>query len=233
MSKKKEYLEESDENPAFSNFQIPVQDKAANRTACSAFESTKDNTPISDKVCASPAMDVNVESGSQKKSEIIPNQSAENTTLLVSTSDISQPKYMSSDSLGFKLLEQSFRSSAPSSLSSESEIDSRTASKLDNYVSVPSESKKIFESDGVLTQKGQDGVSAVIDIKQISTCVSEDLCSEASEMVVMGMGSNSKETVLQHITEYRSPLEHFHSKRQGIVLKVGTTQVIACVLRAE
>lgn len=230
MSKKKEYLEDNDRNPAFNDFQIPVQDKTAVRATHNTLESTKDSTIISNRVCASSSVDVTIRSGSQK-SKIIPNQSTENATVLVSKSDVSQPKYVSSDPLSFKLLEQSSRSSAPLSLSAVSETDGSTASEADNYVSVPSKSKKGFESVGVLTGKGQRGVSTVIDIKQISTGVSEDVCSEASEMMVMGMGSSSKDIVLQHITEYRSPLEHFHSKRQGIVLKVGTTQVIACISR--
>jgi hypothetical protein len=33
---------------------------------------------------------------------------------------------------------------------------------------------------------------------------------------------SSKETVVEHLADYRSPLEHFHSKRQGIELEFGT-----------
>ncbi|XP_021920167.1 uncharacterized protein LOC110830068 isoform X2 [Zootermopsis nevadensis] len=214
MSKKKEYLEDSDENQAIINFQMPVQDKTTVRKACIAYEGTEDNTQISNTVCASPALDVNEESGLQKI-KIVPSQSTENSTMLVTKSDISQPKYMScSDTLGFKLLEQPFAFSVPSS-SAESKIDGSAASKSDKYVSVPSKS----ESDCVLTEKDQNGVSTMSDVKEISTGVSEDLRSEATEIMVMGMSSSSKETVLQHIAKYRSPLEHLHSKRQGIILQ--------------
>jgi hypothetical protein len=227
ISKKKDYSEDNDEIPAYSNFQIPVQDNTEIRTASSALDSTKDNTQIYNKVCASPVVDVNAESDSQKN-EVIPFQFTENTTALVSKTDLSQPECTSSDSQGFKLSEQPFMSLAPLSLSAESGIGDGTAS-----VTVPIKIQKDVESDGVLTEKGQDGVSAVIDMKQICSGVSEEMCSEAPEVMVMGMGSSSKEAVPPHIVEYRSPLEHFHSERQGIVHKVGTSQVIACVSRAE
>jgi hypothetical protein len=280
ISKKKDYSEDNDEIPAFGNFQIPVQDNTEIRTASSALDSTKDNTQIYNKVCASPVVDVNAESDSQKN-EVVPVQFTENTTALVSKTDLSQPECTSSDRQGFKLSEQPFMSVAPLSLSAESGICDGTASESDNCVVVPIKIQKDAESDGVLTEKGQDGVSvpikiqkdvesdsvltekgqdgvsvpieiqkdvesdgvltendqdgvsAVIDMKQICTGVSEEMCSEAPEVMVMGMGSSSKEAVPPHIVEYRSPLEHFHSERQGIVHKVGTSQVIACVSRAE
>jgi hypothetical protein len=239
MSRKKEYLEDIDENQtgsdisAFINLEVPVQEKTDIRTACRAVESTKDNNLVSNKVCASPVMDVNEESGSQEK-EIIPIQATENCNMMVSKTDNPQPKCVSStETLDFKLSEQPSISSVPLALQGESEIETRTASELDRFVLVPNRGPENYKSDGAVTDETQNGVPIVIDSKQISTGVSEDLHAEAFEMMVLGMGSSSEDTVLQHITEYRSPLEHFHSKRQGFVLEVGTTQVTACVLRVS
>jgi len=144
LSRRKECSEDGDGSPSGSDvtaltcLQIPGQDKAEIRTACSVVEGSKD-TSISYNVCASPTMAENAES------VIIPK-------------------------------------------------DSETE-----------------------TWKDQDSVPAVTDVKQASMAVSEGL-----EMMELGMDCSSKETVVEHVAEYRSPLEHFHSKRQGIELEVGT-----------
>lgn len=204
MSRRKENSEDSDENPcgsdvpAFLNLQVPVHDKPEMRTACFAVENSEDNSLICDKVCASRTMDVNTKSVSQEN-EIMPIQSTENASMFFSNSDISQIKPTnSSDALQCKLSELPSKSSVHSPLSAVSETSTSTASKLDSHVQVEGNSE---EADSSLP--------AVTDIERMDTDV-----SEASGVMVMAMGSSSsKETVSQHITEYRSPLDHFYSKR--------------------
>lgn len=206
LSRKKECLEDGDGNPsgsdvtAFTCLQIPGQDKAEIRTACSVAEGSKD-TLISYNACPSPTMAENAES------DIIPTSCAEDADALVSKTDISQPKYTSSSEiLKFSLSQQSSISSTPLSLSTEN----IAASKSDRCV-------QVSEGSATETGKDRDSVPAVTDFKPASMAVSEGL-----EMMVLGMDCSSKETIVEHVAEYRSPLEHFHSKRQGIELEVGT-----------
>jgi hypothetical protein len=201
MSRKKDNSEDSDENPygsdvpSFLNLQVAVQDKTEMRTACIAVDSSEDNSAICNKVHASSTMDVNTESISQEN-EIMLIQSTENTSMLVSSSDISQIKSTnSSEMLDCKISELSSKSSVQSLLSEVNETS--TASKLDSRVQVEGHTAEAERSHPVMT-----------DIERMSTDV-----PEASDMMVMGVGSYSKETVSQHLSEYRSPLEHFHSKR--------------------
>ena len=206
LSRRKECSEDGDGCPSGSDdtaltcLQIPGQDKAEVKTACSVVEGSKDNV-ISCNVCASPTMAENAES------DIIPIPCPEGADALVSKTDISQSKYTSSSQiLGFSLPKQSFISSTPLSFSAENVA----ALKSDRCVQVSKDSE-------TGTWKDQDSVPAVTDVKQASMAVSEGL-----EMMELGVDCSSKETVVEHIAEYRSPLEHFHSKRQGIALEVGT-----------
>lgn len=203
LSRRKECSGDGDGSPSGSDvtaltcLQIPGQDKAEIRTACSVVEGSKD-TLISYNVCASPTMAENAES------DIIPIPCTEDAD---SKTDISQSKYTSSSEiLGFSLSQQSFISSTPLSFSTENVA----ASKSDRCVQVSKDSE-------TETWKEQDSVPAVTDVKQASMAVSEGL-----EMMELGVDCSSKETVVEHVAEYRSPLEHFHSKRQGIELEVGT-----------
>lgn len=205
MSRKKDCAD-NDENPsgndvaAFTCVQMPGQDKAELRTACSVVESSKDAL-TSCKACASHTMAVNAES------EIVPVRCSEDADALVAKTDISRPKCTSySEMLVFKLSQQSPMSSAPLSLSTEN----MTASESDRYMLLSKDSEAEAGKD-------EDSVLTVTDINEASVGVIEGL-----QMVVLGMDCTSKETVVEHITEYRSPLEHFHSKRQGIELEVGT-----------
>lgn len=193
MSRKKENLDDSDETrcgsdmPSFLNLQVPVQDKIELRTACIAVESSEDNS----KACSSSTMDVNAESIS-----LI--QSTENASMLISSSDISQSKSTnSSETLDCKLTELSSKSSVQSPLSEMSEIGTSTASKLDSYVQV--------EGDDVEVERSQP---AVTDVERMGTDV-----LGASDTKMVGIVGKSKETVLLHLSEYRSPLEHLHSER--------------------
>jgi hypothetical protein len=199
MSRKKENSEDSDDNAygsdmsSFLTLQVPVQDKTELRTACIAVESSEDNCIA----CCSSTMDVNTESISQEN-EIMFIQSTENASMLVSKSDISQIKSTnSSEMLDCKLSELPLKSSVQSPLSEVSEASTSTASKLDSRVQV--------EGDNMEAERSHP---AVTDVERMGTDV-----LEASDMKMMGIVSNSKETVLRHLSEYRSPLEHFHSKR--------------------
>jgi hypothetical protein len=205
MSRKKENSEDSDENPygsdvpSFLTVQVPVQDKTEMRTACIAVESSEDNSLTCNKACASATMDVTAESISQEN-EIMLIHSCENASMLVSSSDISQIKSAdSSEVLDCKISELSCKSLVQLPLSQACEASTSTASNLDSPVRV--------ESDSVEAERSHP---AVTDIERMDT----DVSSEASDMMVLGMGSSPKEMVAQHIAEYRSPLEHFHTKRQ-------------------
>jgi hypothetical protein len=194
MSRKKENSEDSEDNPygsdmpSFLNLQVPVQDKTELRTACIAVESSEDNS----KACSSSAMDVNAESISEEN-VIMLTQSTEIASMLVSSSDISQMKSTnSSEMVDCKLSELSSKSSVQSPLSEVSETSMSTASKLDSHVQVEAE-------------RSQPDVTYV---ERMGTDV-----LEVSDVKVVGMVSNSKETVSRHLSEYRSPLEHLHSKR--------------------
>jgi len=203
LSRRKECSEDGDGSPSGSDvtaltcLQIPGQDRAEIRTACSVVEGCKD-TLISYNVCASPTMAENAESG------IIPIPCTEGADALVSKTEISQSKYTSSSQiLGFSLSQQSFISSTPLSFSTEN----IAASKSDKCVEASKDSE---------TETGNDQGS-VPAVAEASMAVSEGL-----EMMELGVDCSSKETVVEHIAEYRSPLEHFHSKRQGIELEIGT-----------
>jgi hypothetical protein len=205
LSRKKECSEDGDGSPSGSDVSALTclqigQDKAEIRTECSVGEGSKD-TPIPYIVCASPAMAENAES------DIIPVPCTEGADALVSKTDISQSKYTnSSQILGFSLSQQSFISSTPVSYSAENVA----ASKLDRFIQVSKDSETETLND-------RDSVPAVTDVKKASMAVSEGL-----EMMELGVDCSSKETVVEHVADYRSPLEHFHSKRQGIELEVGT-----------
>ncbi|PNF27149.1 hypothetical protein B7P43_G08554 [Cryptotermes secundus] len=193
MSRKKEHSDNSDENrcgsdmPSFLTLQVPVQDKKELRTACIAVESSEDNS----KACSSSTMDVNAESIS-----LI--QSTENGSMLFSNSHISQSKSAnSSDTLDCKLTELPSKPSVQSPLSEMSETGTSVAAKLDSCVQV--------ESDDVEVDRSQP---AVTDVERMGTDV-----LGASDMKMVGIVGNSKETVLRHLSEYRSPLEHLYSER--------------------
>lgn len=199
MSRKKENSEDSDENPygsdipSFLNLQVPVQDTTELRTACIAVESSEDNS----KACSSSTMDVNTESISQEN-EIMLIQLTENASMSVSNSDISQIKSTnSSEMLDCKLSEPSSRSSIQSPVSEVSETNTSAASKLDGHVQV--------EGDNVEAERSQP---AVTDVERMGTDV-----LGASDVKMTGIVSSSKEMVLRHLSEYRSPLEHLNSKR--------------------
>lgn len=206
LSRKKECSEDGDGSPSGSDvtpltcLQIPGQDKAEIRTACSVAEGSKD-TLMSYNVCASPTLAENAEG------DIIPIPRTEGADALITKTDISQSKCTSSSQiLGFSSSQQSFISSTLLSFSTENVA----ASESDRRVQVSEDSE-------TETWKDQYSVPAVIDVKQASVAVSEGL-----EMMELGVDCSSKETVVEHVAEYRSPLEHFHSKRQGIELEVGT-----------
>jgi hypothetical protein len=206
LSRKKECLEDGNGSPSGSDvtgltcLQIPEQDKAEIRTTCSVDGGSKD-TLISYNVCASPTMAENAES------DLIPTPCTEDADVLVAKTDISPSRYTSSSgTLEFSLSQQSSISSTPLSLSSVN----IAASKSDRCAQVSKDSE-------TETAKDQDSVPAVTDVKQASMAVSEDF-----KMVELGVDCSYKETVVEHIAEYRSPLEHFQSKRQGIQLEVGT-----------
>ena len=206
LSRRKECSEDGDGSPSGSDvtaltcLQTPGQDKAEIRTACSVVEGSND-TLISYNVCASPTMAENAES------DVIPIPCTEGADALVSKTDISQSKKTSSSQiLGFSLSQQSFITSTHLSFSTENVA----ASKPDRCVQVSKDSE-------TETWKDQDSVPAVTDVKQAIMAVSEDL-----EMMELGVDGSSKGTAVEHVAEYRSPLEHFHSKRQGIELEVGT-----------
>jgi hypothetical protein len=201
MSRKKDSSEDSDQNPygsdvpSFLNLQVPVQDKTEMRTACIAVDSSEDNSIIYNKVHASSTMGESTETISQEN-ELMIIQSNENASMLVSSSDVLQIKSTdSSEMLDCKLSELSSKSSVQSLLNELSETS--TTSKLDSRVQVEDH-----------TAEAERSRPAVTDIEQMVTDV-----PEASDMKVMGVGNCSKETVSQHLPEYRSPLEHFHSKR--------------------
>jgi hypothetical protein len=197
MSRRKDNTEDSDENPcgsdmpSFLSLQVPVHDKPEMRTACLAVESSKDDSTNCNKVCASRTMDVNTESVSQEN-EMMPIQCTKNASMLVCSSDISQIKSTnSSDTLHCKLSELSCKSSLQQPLSAVSETITSTASKLDSHVRVNGDSEEAECSQ----RMGTD-------------------VPDSSDVMVMAMGSSSsKETLSQHITEYRSPLDHFYCKR--------------------
>jgi hypothetical protein len=206
LSRRKECSENGDGSPSGSDvtaltcLQIAGQDKVEIRTECSVVEGSKDAL-IPYNVCASPTMAKNAEI------DIIPVPYTEGADALVSKTDISQSKYTnSSQILGFSLSQQSFVSSTPLSYSAENVA----ASKSDRCIQVSKDSE-------TETWKDQDSVPAVTDVKKASMAVSEGL-----EVMELGVDCSSKETVVEHVADYRSPLEHFHSKRQGIELEVGT-----------
>jgi hypothetical protein len=200
MSRKKENSgEDSDDNPngsdmpPFLNLQVPLQDKTELSTACIAVESSEDNS----KACSSSAMDVNAESILQEN-EIMLNQSTKNATMLVSSSDILQTKSTnSSETVDCKSSEPSSKSSVQLTFSEVSETSISTASKLDSRVQVEGGDAEAERSH-----------RAVADVERMGTDV-----LEVFDVKVMGTVSNSKETASRHLSEYRSPLEYFRSKR--------------------
>ena len=207
LSRRKECSEDVDGSPSGSDvtpltcLRILGQDKAEIRTACSVVEGSKD-TLIPYNVCASSALAETAES------DVIPIPCTEGTDALVSKTDVSQSKFTSSSRiLGFSLSQQSSIPSTPSSFSAENVA----TSKSDRCV-------QVSENSETEIWKDQDSVPAVTDVKQASMAVSEGL-----EIMELGVDCSSKETVVEHVAEYRSPLEYFRSKRQGIELEVGTT----------
>jgi hypothetical protein len=203
MSRKKGSSEDNDENLSgtdiLSFLNVPLQHKTEMRTVSTAVESSEYNSTIYNNECASATVDVSAENMPQEN-EMKLIQSTEDTNMLVSSSDISQNKPTDSpETLDSKLSVLPSESFEQSPLSSVLETSANMASNSDIHVRVEGDSEEAERSQPAETDIEQ----------QMDTDV-----PEASDIVVMALGgSSSKETASQHITEYRSPLDHFYSER--------------------
>ncbi|XP_069677741.1 serine-rich adhesin for platelets-like [Periplaneta americana] len=204
MSKKRDENEENEENATgsdvseFINLQVSVQDNAISKTV----DIANLNTSLPSSMCVFSKSEDNVDV-----------ERTDNSVVASTSTSVSNSECVTSDKTAdSELLNQSVSSteiSAPSSVNMESERNVCETHES-NSVSVSNEGPTLPDSGSLDTEKCQDSAFSWSSIKRISTGRSEDYYSEGCELKVLGRTSNSRSTMPQCITEYRSPLEHMH-----------------------